>query len=248
MLLGTSVPAVDDNSRAVLPGAEARLTDGTNREEELAGALALLDRQPRTEQSLRDAERRLAVLWRAGLGDDTGRMAAYLWARYAHVHAIEPDLREAARRYRWMIEGLWPHPVAELAVVKLAMIDLGQRDARRLGAADYAPFERWLAGMQSRELAAELHLVIGRTAARHGSDPERAFQHLAAALRTEQVRHTATRAEVLVMLLHFAEQLGRVSEGVVQARRFLEEFPRDPRAHEVRRRLSELKRREEAEG
>jgi hypothetical protein len=211
-----------------LPGEEARL----------GAALTRLQLQPKTAANVDAAAAALREL--AAAGDPVlAPVALHTLARIEHVHRLRPDLSAAVARYE-ELRRLYPdHPLADEAVVRLAIIAFQDPSPPERAAAELARFAALASDLRSADARRDLHLLLADTALRLRHDEAFALEHYLAA-EAAGIHLAAIRTTVLVSIGELAARLGRPEV----ARRHLEDYlvfaPRDNRRTLVLERLASL--------
>jgi tetratricopeptide (TPR) repeat protein len=221
--------------------AAAVATDPTSRENRLGAALSLLQMRARTPGHIAEAGRLLATLQRENPDDDTGIGAAYYLARIAQVHSFTPDRAAAISGYRALLAAHPDHHYAQLAAPKLAILllyddvppDEWDRRVRQI--------EALLPRLTAPEAVRDTRLTLAMAYLRLRNDPAHAYPLFSSCLGAGSITRTPRLNAVLVLAAESARQVGKPAEAAGYYARFLEEFPQDVKADEIRRRLYQLK-------
>lgn len=213
-----------------------------DRETRLGAALALLQLRARTPANVANATGLLDALRSENPGDDVGIGATYYLARIAQVHSFTPDRDAAIVGYRTLLAQHPGHHYAQLAAPKLAVLLLYD---------EVAPVE-WerrvteVAGLIPRLTAPEAirdtRLTLAMAFIRMRNDIARAYPLFASCLADGTVTRLPRQNAVLVMAAESARQLGKPAQAADYYTKFLEAFPQDVKADEIRRRLIEVTR------
>lgn len=211
-----------------------------DREARFGEAVALLNVQPKTDANLDHA----AALFRALVADDPADDyaigARYFLARIPHVHRATPDAALALAGYRELAALDSPHPLAQRAVVLVALLELfepGISAEERV-----ARFERLSArgaALVDSSARRDFHLVMAEAALRHKFDDRITLEHLLAADRAGIVR-AVTQRDTWLRTAEIARRAGRPDVAIASYRRFLENFRSDPRRRAIQEHLAEL--------
>lgn len=202
----------------------AALPDGA--EQRLGLAAAWLAKRPRTDENADQAERLLREILKGEASAWVRGMAWYLLGRIEQV--LREDRAAAAQCYRQLLAEQRGSLLADFAVVKLAVLELG--DCLEQGG-DLATVAAGLPRPEGRELLTQFHHVV---AGHHIEAGERA----AALAQLERVRELDTlrgrnRADVLVQIGRLAEAEGRSGLAREVYAEFLADNALDPRAQMV---------------
>ncbi len=196
-------------------------------------AASLLYRQPFSQANVRTATAELERLREESPDDEIGVRALYLRGRIAQLFDDAGSGDEALRWYEQVIRGHPDHPLAGLAVVKVAIL-------RTLSGPDAAAFlearkelGRYLPLVEAGPFAGDFHYVLGFACLRQGGPLEIAFEHLDAAFR-RGVWPMLQRSNLLAALAQVAITLDRRERALEVLEVFLREFPQDKRAYTVR--------------
>lgn len=217
--------------------AEAPAAD---REARFGEAVALLNLQPKTDANLDRASALFRTLIADNPTDDFAIGARYFLARIPHVHRATPDEALALVGYRELAALESPHPLAQRAVVLVAMLEL--LEPRISEEERFTRFERLAARgatLVDPSALRDFHLVMADMALRYKFDDRITLEHLLAADRAGIVR-AVTQRETWLRTAEVARRSGRSDLAIESYRRFLDNFRSDPRRRAVQERLAEL--------
>lgn len=212
----------------------------TDREARFGQAVTLLNLQPKTDANLDRAAALLESVAAADPADDLGINARYFAARVAHIHRATPDEASALARYRQLAALDSPHPLAQRALVQIALLELFQPNV----AADdvrlrFDPLAARGATLTDASARRDFNLVLGDAALRFGLGDALALDHLLAA-DDAGIARVNTRQDAWLRIAELARRVGRTAVAVAYYRRFLADFPRDARRLMVKERLAAL--------
>ncbi len=214
-------------------------SDGVaDHEAQLGRAVTLLQLQPKTETRIRAAADVLDTL----LASTSGEIAAnarFFRARIEHVHRSTPDLPAAVQHYERLIADHPGHPLAEQAVVKLAIIQLYRQQSRPDLEMRFTEFAARTEDLASTGARRDLHLLLGETALRFNLGERAALDHFLAALEAG-ILLRSVRADTLVRSGELAVRLGQTDVARHHYQLFLDEFQRDPRRLTITQHLAAL--------
>ena len=221
--------------------AAATAANPSDRDTRLGAALALLQLRARTPGNIAEAGHLLEALRTENPNDDTGIGAAYYLARIAQVHSFNPDRTAAVAGYRALMAAHPDHHYAQLAAPKLALLllydDVAPAEWDRRAAEVSALIPR----LTAPEAVRDTELTLAMAYIRLRNDPARAYPLLASSLRSGSITRTPRQNAVLILAAEAARQTGQSAEAAGYYARFLEEFPQDVKADEIRHRLHQLK-------
>ncbi|GIL00061.1 MAG: hypothetical protein BroJett029_42690 [Alphaproteobacteria bacterium] len=215
------------------------------RETQLIRALALMHRQPVTDEALRQAEILLVSL--AAGEDDFALQAHFLQARLHQVHYAQPDPARAAELYAALAARQPGSRWAQLARVKLALLQLYVLPTPAGPEARLQAAEAELARLAEPALQRDLHLQIGLAGLHHGLPPARVLPHLLAADRIGGVPGVA-QEDLVLQIGELSLRVGDFATARAYFERYLRDYAVNPRCFTVRHRLRELEARAAAEG
>ena len=245
-VLAATLPAAEDAwtriSRFEFNAAADELgatREPSTREQRLAHAVALLNRQPRTPGTIDAAAGRLAEIVTEKSSDDVGRWARFFNARIAQLHRQPADAVRASAIFRELIAEDVSHPAAQRALLKLAVLLVYDPDVEPDRARGFRAAEELGAQLADDAGRAELRLMLGRAAIFFRLPAEVCIAHLQAALESG-VATPFLRAATLFALGEFARESGRRDLALTSYRRFLAENQRDQRVMLVREHLATL--------
>jgi hypothetical protein len=215
-----------------------RLQD--DRESQLGRAVMLFSLQPKTRSNLTQSEALLRALRAAEPADDSGIAALYYLARIAQLHISTPDLVSAKKHYATLIEQHGDHHFGQLARLKLAMLTIYAPDDEAPAEVRLSQAETIGAPLVDAHVKCDFHLLLAAAHFRFSPSWEPALTHLLAAEATGQLVRDSARASTFVQVAECGRVLGQPELASVYYQKFLEQFPRDQRAAEIRRRLAQL--------
>jgi hypothetical protein len=210
----------------------------SDREARFGEAVTLINLQPKTDPNLDRAAVLLSAIASANATDDLGLSARYYLARIPQSHRATPDTAAALVIFRELASLDSPHPLAQRAVVQVALLELFEP---RVPAADVrARFDRLAvrgATLTDPSAVRDFNMVMADAALRFKYDDSLALDHLLAADRAGIAR-AATRRDTWLRIAELARRSGRHDVSKTYYTRFLENFPRDARRLLVQERLS----------
>ncbi len=206
---------------------------------QLAAAVALLNRQPKTASNVEAASNQLESLATNSTQEDVRPWATYFWARAAQLHEVPSRPAEAAARYRQLAHAAPRHPAAQRGLVKLIVLLVYDHEVEPSRQDGFAAAVELLPSLHDPGAHAEARLVLGRAAVFFKLPDETALEHLEIALRTG-VANPTVRASTLVSIGELAARNGRHGQALDRYRQFLAENERDQRVNDIRRLVAEL--------
>lgn len=217
--------------------AQAQLPRGKSpdRETALAAAVVRMDSQPVTDEKLQSVVTVLADL--AHGDDEVAQIAGYLAGRIYQVHFFQPDPVRAAQAYD---EVARRHPGtywAQLALVKLAVLDLYLLPQPAAPAERIAAAEALLPRVTDPALLRDLHLVLGRGRLFHQQPG--VLPHLLAADQIGGLTGVL-RADLQLQIAELSRRAGDEATARRYFETFLAENEVDPRVYAVRVKLASL--------
>lgn len=211
-----------------------------DREARFGEAVTLINLQPKTDANLDRAASLFSTISAANPTDDLGISSHYFLARIPQVHRANLDTSAALLIFRELAALDSPHPLAQRAVVQVALIELFEP---RVPAGEVrARFDRLASrGATLTEPSAlrDFHLVMGDAALRFKFDDALALDHLLAADRAGIAR-AGTRRDNWIRIAELARRSGRPAIAATYYHHFLENFPRDARLLLVQEHLAAL--------
>lgn len=207
----------------------------TLRERDFCHAVILLDLQPLTEARLDEAETRFRRLVAAG-EDELAAAARYLIARSQQLYRQRPDHAAAAQLYREVMAHPHGGPWAELARVKLALLELYVVPAAN-PRARLATTRALLTGARDAFTIRDLHRLLARATLFYDLEPMAAYEHLQVAEAIGGLQGEP-HADQLVQLTELAWEFGHREEAAHFHARLVAEYPRDVRAWGIAEKLA----------
>ncbi len=212
----------------------------SDREARFGEAVTLINLQPKTDGNLDGAAELLTEVAATDATDDLGISARYFLARIAQVHRFEPDIPTALVYYRELSTLDSSHPLAQRAVVQLALIDLFVPDLPPVDLrARYDALQVRGRSLTDPAARRDFHLVMGTVALRFDLGEDLALDHLLAADAAGVVR-AGTRRDNFIRIAELARRLHRNELAATYYTRFLEDFPRDIRRLTISERLAAI--------
>jgi hypothetical protein len=212
-----------------------------DREARFGQAATLINLQPKTDANLTRADSLLADVASENPADSLGVAARYLRARIAHIHRLSPDPAAALALYRELADSRVDHPLAQRALVQIALLELFEADlsADQLRARHAALADRDSA-LTEPSARRDFNLVLGDAALRLGLPDHVALDHL---LRADQagVARDLTRRDNWLRIAELARRAGRPDVAIAHYERFLAATLRDARRLDVEQRLAALR-------
>lgn len=218
-----------NRSFASLPGDEARLGE----------AVTLMLRQPKTDGNVTRATELLSALIQKSPGSDLAVTASYYLGRIAQTHRSPNDPETARKIFRELIAAHPGHPYADLATVKLAILDLYEQLPDAARRARFDEFTGLAPGLKSNTARRDLHLLLADASQRFGYDPVITLDQLLAADRIGIVRRTE-QGNAWIRIGQLAQDTGRFEVARAYYDKYLSTFIRDNRRRMVTERLAAL--------
>lgn len=219
--------------------AEALSEAGVGPEADLARAILLLSRQPKTQANVVESERILESV--AAADSELRPQALYVLGRIAQYHLATPDYEQAMKRYDAARAAGPESFFGELAFVRRAIIRLIRKAPGEDPVALLASLSAEAVEIRRPEVRRGFHAVAFDWAKRQGLSPSVALEQGVLAERLGLVDRD-TRSFLLVGVATTAEEAGERATAIAFYETFLRDFPRDNRAFQVRQRLEELNR------
>jgi len=229
-------------SEAQAAFAAASRANPASRDVRLGEALALLQLRSRTPANFAEAGRRLEDLRRENAADDAGLAATYFLARIQQLHSYTPDRPAAVASYRALLAAHPENYYAQLAAPKLTLLLLYDDVPPPEWERRVAEVQALLPRLTAPEALRDTRLILATAFIRLRLDHARAYPLIASALAAGSVTRMTRLNALLVQAAESAEVLGKPAEAADYYSRFLEEFPHDAKADEIRRRLGDLRR------
>jgi len=214
--------------------------DSSNRPARLGLAVSLLGVQPRTDGTIAAAAEMFTALRAENADDDEGIGAAYYLARIQQLHRSTPDRQAAVEAYRALLAAHPDNHYAQMAAPKLAVLLLYDDVAPDEWERRVAEIGSLLPRLTTAEAVRDTRLVLAGALIRLRRDHARSYPLVTACLDANLVNRLPHLNTLLLQAAESARQLGKTSAAVAYYRRFLDDFPRDIKADEVRRRLDAL--------
>lgn len=210
-----------------------------NRMAAVGEALAILNRQPKTEAGVAEAETRLKAIATGSSGDDAAWWARFLLGRIAQIHRAPADPRAAAEIYRAVLADSPHHDAGQQALIKLALLLIYEPAVEPGRERGFAAAEALLPQASSPGAEVDLRLLLGRATMFFRGSQRVALTHFEAALRAG-IANRQTRASTLYAAAELAFALGDRAQAREHYTAFFAENRRDQRANFVREQIVAL--------
>ena len=203
-------------------------------------ALALLNKQPKTQRNTEVAAEIFKLIRRDAPGSGPGIASLYFLGRIAEVHRRPFDYEQALKYYTQLIEQFPGSFFGQLALHRRAMIQLydpylSETERQRL----FFEIESLGELMSHRHVHSSFHFLMGRASQRIGLPPDVSLKHYHECAQLG-VAAENFRGHVFVIVGVLAEELGRDDLAHEYFTRFLREYGRDSRVTMVRERLARI--------
>ena len=217
-------------------------TDGEGRSLRMARygeALASLNAIPKTVGNIDRADAIFAELALGSEDDEITPRATYHRGRIQQIHLRVPDFGKASAIYREMIKR-WPADVfTQMAVVKLATIQLYEPTSPEEKLRRYTELTSLESLLNFAPALRDFHYIMGVACLSLGLSKDRALYHLIkcedAGITLPQIRiNTYCRIGVT------AKQLGQFELAAAYFRKFMAASPRDPRTQMIKDHIADL--------
>ncbi len=228
-----------DASLGLFKDALSAFQDASGPEARYGEALALLLRQPKTAGNIDRAAALLAELAAAAPDTEVGVAARYQLGRVEQVHRVTPDPVAARRIFSELVAAHPDHPLAQRAVVKLALLDLYERVPETVRRERFDAYAARSAELGDRGARRDLCLLLADTAQRFAYPPGLVLDLL---LRADEagVARRAEQASLCVRIGRLAADAGRPEIARRYLERFLAAYQRDSRRLMIEQQLAAL--------
>ncbi len=211
---------------------------GDQRESRFGIAITLLNVQPKTRRNVERAYHILEQLRDEDSADHYGLSAQYFLARIDQIHRSPPDPDSAARHYLSLIERQSKHPLAQLAVIKLGILQLYNPSAEDVSAV-FSQTENRLDLLTDSIVIRDFHILLSEAYERHNLSKSKGLEHLMAAQEIDPAIRLLDNS-FIIRVADLARELGDYELSIRYYREFLNLFQRDVRRFQVARTLERL--------
>ena len=203
-------------------------------------ALAILNKQPKTQGNTERAARLFKKLHQAAPGSEIGIASLYFLGRIQQIHRHPFNQEEALRTYRLLSNQYKEHFFGQLAAHRIAMIQLYHPSLKLSERQElFLELESLGEAMPNRHIRSSFHFLMGRASLRLDLPAEVSLEHYLKCARLGIVADKF-RGNVFLSTANLAQELGRKELAREYYAKFLGEFERDKRATLVKDRLAEL--------
>lgn len=215
------------------------------RELDYVQAMLLINRQPKTEDNIDKAAHLLKHITTVNSDDDYGISAAYFLGRLEQVHRSKPNPQKAESIFRELYERHPEHPLAQVAVVKLAILRLLENHLTpEIRRERFMEVEEMGGGLKYPPAVRDYHLLMSNAYIEFCDIPlhneENALRHLLVVDQIGIARNTI-RASMLIRTALLSLKTGNRPQAIHYLERFAKEFKNEPRNYMVQLKLDELK-------
>ena len=213
-------------------------TGVAERESRFGLAITLLNLQPKTNRNIEKAYAVLGDLLEEDSSDRFGIASRYFLGRIDQIHRVVPDEKAARRHFLDLIEHHVEHPYAQLAIVKLGILDVYDPENKNI-ASVIADTEAHTGLLVDRIAKRDFHILLAKAIERFELPKRKSLDHLLAA----QVADPAIARLDPGFTLHVADlarELGEHGRAVRHYREFLRNFRQDSRRYQVEQTLASL--------
>jgi hypothetical protein len=214
---------------AKLSGDEARLGE----------AVTLLLRQPKTDANVRRSTELLSALIKNSPDSPLAITSKYYLGRISQTHSTPNDPAAARAIFKELIASHPGHPYADLATVKLALIELYDQVPDATRRARFDEFAALAPQLKSPSARRDLSIELADTSQRFGYDPVLALDFLLAADQVGIARRIE-QGNVWVRIGQLAQENGRPEIARDYYNKYLSTFIRDNRRRMIKERLAAL--------
>jgi TolA-binding protein len=221
-----------------LAKAHVPLNAADARAAKLAMGLALMNYQPRTDETIKGALAAFEDLVATGVDDEATIAARYFIARIWQMHAEPADPRLARSLYLALARKHPTHRLAQYAWVKIGTMDL-YLDHSPDAKARIRRVEGYLDKLSDPAVRRSLRHVLGQACQVLVDDPERALTHYEAAL-ADGIAKDNLLADVMLRAAECARRVGDAGKARSYLNSYLERYPRSHASQLAREILASL--------
>ena len=202
-------------------------------------AVAALNRQPRSEKTIAEAEALFEAVRAADPAHDLGVASAYFIARIVQIHRFDPDEAEAGRMFRALSLAFPEHYFGQLAFLNYATIDIyRQPGAAAIGQALYR-LEEEGGFLTVPDVKRNFLRLLGETHVYYDISPRKGEDFFVAAMEVGFIR-PGLRAKMLLRVAELARKRGDVATARKYYETLLAEFVRSRYRYITQKRLESL--------
>lgn len=229
--------AFDYFSRNIKDNTESDELDIRNMH--LGQALSLLNKNPKTNTNTRRAISMLESLAGEDPKDETGLTARYLLARAHLFHLTPASTEDAMTKYEGIIRDKPEHIIAQISVVKLAMLRIYGENNGKTKLEVIKSIEAMSSLLKDSALVRDFHLLLGNAYMYFDLSPEKALHHLIKAERIG-IAGPVSSSETCIQIAELANSIGNFHIANSYYKSFVEKYPRDIRSYTVTQKITEL--------
>jgi len=202
-------------------------------------AVAALNKQPRSEHTVTEADRLFERVRAVDPDDNLGVASAYYLARIVQIHSFQPDEEAAAKLFRELSLKYPQHYFGQLAFLNYATITLyTQPDLAAIGEALYR-IEEEGRFLSIPDISRNYFRLMGETHVYYGVSKRKGEDFFVAAMEVGFVR-PALRAKMLLRLAELARSRGDFPVAKQYYEQILVEFTRSRYLYITQKRLESL--------
>ena len=201
-------------------------------------AITLLNVQPKTNRNIEKAYRLLEEIKDEDSSDTYGISAQYFLGRIDQIHRSPPDPESARRHFSRLIERHGEHPAAQLAIIKLGILDLYDPSIKDV-ATRLSRTEERVEMLMDPMAERDFHILLAEAYERFNFSKSKSLEHLLAAKAADPTIELLD-PNFTVGVADLVKELGDLETAIRYYRRFLENYQRDARRFQVARTLETL--------
>lgn len=234
-----SAQAWNDAAIGLFKEAHSSFADAGDEDSRLGAALTLLLQQPKTASNIDRAAAQLRDLAAAAPDSESGIAARYYLGRVEQAHRFTPDPEAARGHYRTLIADHPAHPLAEQAVVKLAILDIYEPVAADVRKTRFDSYLARVGSLATASARRDLAILLADAGMRFGYPASVSLDCLLVADQAGVARRVE-QANIWVRIGQLAAETGRPDTARDYYERFLATFTRDNRRRMIAERLAAL--------
>ena len=209
------------------------------READFGQAVSLLNVQPKTDANLDSAAALFLSVRKSQPDDDMGIACLYFLARIEQYQRLPPDMPQAEKDYRELVDRYPHHYWGEQAAIRLAILEVYHAPTREDQMKILADYEKLGDHFVDSDCRRDLFNAIGRSYLNLRLSPERALEDL---LKTQETGFSLAvdQADTYVRIGELASAIGRDEIAITYFKKLTVEFPFDFRVYTIKQRLNKL--------
>lgn len=210
------------------------------RESRYGLAVALLNKQPKTERNLDEAAGLLRSVRNANSSDNFGVSSLFFLARIEESHRSKLSEEKAKALYQELFKTHPTHPMGQMAYVKFGQISLYEVKPLAEKTQQILTYEKQGAFLTDLDAKRSFHSLLANTYTLLKIKPDNTLTHLLS-LEKMGVMGVEFRKDILVRIAETYRIQNNIPQAIIYYEKFLAAYAWDSRRYTIEKKLATLK-------